>query len=338
MSAARHALPVFHEVASPRVEVSGPRSARLSITDRCDLACVYCRPSRTDGYLRERLDLTAWRTVIDGLFATGIRRFRITGGEPLLHPDITSLVALIAARKPDDLALTTNGTRLAKLATPLAEAGLHRINISIDTLDPQRFASLTRGGDLSQVLAGIDAAVVAKLRPIKLNIVVLRGMNDDELDALTDFAWERRLVPRFLEVMNIGEGSKHAHQRVEASELRARLMPRLAPGAPSAEKDRGPARYLHALHDPALRVGFITGASETFCNTCDRLRVSADGVIRPCLARNEGIDASQAARAAEPSSVSELIGEAWRMKPDGETFQGCNEASARAVQMRAIGG
>ncbi len=338
MNAARVSLPVFAQPEALGLGISTPRSVRLSVTDRCDLACLYCRPSRSDGYLRERLDLNAWRNLIDGLFAAGIRRFRITGGEPLLHPDITSLVSLIAAKQPDDLALTTNGTRLAQLAQPLARAGLHRINISIDTLHPQRFATLTRGGKLDDVLAGVDAAVSAGLRPIKLNIVVLRGVNDDELDALVDFAWARSLVPRFLEVMSIGEGAKYAHQRVDSEEVRARLMPRLAEGVLSLERDRGPARYLSARHDPSLRVGFITGASAPFCSTCDRLRVSAEGTLKPCLARDEGVEAGPAARAAEPFSVSQLVTDAWRMKPDGETFQGCNESSARAVRMRAVGG
>lgn len=317
---------------------TAPRSVRISITDRCDLACTYCRPSRQDGYLRERLDLDAWRAMIDGLFASGVERFRITGGEPLLHPDVVSLVRLIAEKSPLDLSLTTNATRLARLAKPLADAGLHRINISLDTLDPARFHALTRGGQLDDVLAGIDAAINAKLHPIKLNIVVLRDVNVEELEALVDFAWARGLVPRFLEVMNIGEGAKHAHQRVEASEMIARLGSKLTRAAPMPESDRGPARYLHARHDPSLRVGFITGASEPYCAECDRLRVSSDGVLRACLARDEGVEASHAARDGDRDAIPQLVQQAWSMKPDGEVFQGCNEASAQSVRMRAIGG
>ena len=163
-----------------KVTAAGPRSVRISVTDRCDYACGYCRPSRSDGYLDGRLDLAAWATLVDGLIAAGVHRFRLTGGEPLLVPHVVDLVRLIADRGVRDLALTTNASQLAELAAPLRAAGLMRINVSIDTLDEARFSRLTRGGKLADVLAGIDAARAAGLGPIKLNTVVLRGENEGE--------------------------------------------------------------------------------------------------------------------------------------------------------------
>ena len=136
-----------------------PRSVRLSLTDRCDLACVYCRPHRQDGYVEERLDLNAWKVMIRGLLEAGVRRVRLTGGEPLLHRDVVEVVQFLHTLDLDDLAITTNATRLEKLARPLRDAGLRRLNVSLDTLDPVRFERMTRGGDLRCVLRGIDEAV-----------------------------------------------------------------------------------------------------------------------------------------------------------------------------------
>jgi GTP 3',8-cyclase len=334
----KRTLPVLGAAASA-VAATGPRSARLSITDRCDFACTYCRPSRNDGYYEKRIGLGEWATLIDGLVASGITRFRLTGGEPLVHPQVVDLVRLIASRGVTDLALTTNASQLDRLARPLKDAGLMRINISIDSLHVDRFGELTRGGDLSRVLAGIDAAIEVGLAPIKLNVVVLRGINDDELEELVRFAWERRMVPRFLEVMPIAEGAKlQAEHLVPVAEMRERLAPLLVASEACAEPERGPAKYIAARHDEGLRVGFISGTSDTYCNTCDRLRVSSQGELRPCLATDDGVDASAAARAGDTAGVPALLREAWAKKPDGRIFKGCTEESASRVSMRAIGG
>jgi GTP 3',8-cyclase len=333
-------LPVVREPAPPAVvERPSARSVRLSITDRCDFACTYCRPSKQDGYSDKQLDLAAWRTLVDGLVASGVRRFRLTGGEPLLHPGIIDIVREIAARGVSDLALTTNASRLEKLAQPLRDAGLHRVNVSIDSLDPQRFAAITRGGRLDRVLAGIDAALAAGLGPIKLNAVVLRGQNDDEIEALTELAWKRGLVPRFLEVMPIAEGAKLVREQlVTVAEMRARLGHLLADDPLEVEPDRGPARYVSARRDPKLRVGFISGTSDTYCAACDRLRVSSSGTLRPCLATDDGVDASAAANGNRAGDIPALLEQAWALKPDGRVFKGCTESSAAGVSMRAIGG
>jgi cyclic pyranopterin phosphate synthase len=332
-----YALPLLQPTptAAPRTP---PRSVRLSLTDRCDLACIYCRPHRHDGYLESRLQLEAWKTMIEGLVQAGVRRVRLTGGEPLLHPHVVEVIAHLAGLGLDDLALTTNATRLAHLAGPLREAGLRRLNVSLDSLDAERFHRMTRGGRLDEVLEGIEAAREAGFDEMKLNAVVVRGENEVELESLTRWSWDKGILPRFLEVMMIGEGAKLADRVVTAAEMRAQLAPLLLDDDARVDPDRGPARYVRARHDARLRVGFISGTSDTYCAGCDRLRVSSDGMLRPCLATNDGLPAAHAARAGDAASVARAVEQAWTMKPDGETWKGCTEETAASVSIRAIGG
>jgi cyclic pyranopterin phosphate synthase len=300
---------------------------------------VYCRPSRSDGYLEKRLDDEAWKTTVRALVAAGVRRVRITGGEPLLHPRVVERVAFVASLGIDDLALTTNGTRLAGLARPLRDAGLERLTVSIDSLDADRFERITRGGKLQGVLAGIDAALDAGFAEVKTNTVVLRGENDDELADIVDWACARGMVPRFIEVMRVGEGARlPPESMVGASEMRARLAHLLVDEAGERDPDRGPAKYVRLRADPRKRVGFITGTTDTYCGSCDRLRVASDGVLRPCLATNDGVEAMPLAVAGDVGRLVDAIAEAWSLKPDGETWKGCTEPTAAGVSMRAIGG
>jgi cyclic pyranopterin phosphate synthase len=267
-----------------------------------------------------------------------VRRVRLTGGEPLLHRDIVEVVRFLGTLDLADIALTTNATRLEKLARPLREAGLGRINVSLDSLDEDRFARMTRGGDLVAVLRGVEAAVAARFDEIKLNAVVVRGENDVELEGLVRWSWERGIVPRLLEVMAIGEGAKLRDRVVTMAEMRARLAHLVEHGEAEPENDRGPAKYLRARHDPGKKVGFITGTSDTYCKGCDRLRVAADGTLRPCLATNDGLAAAHVARAGDEQAVARAVEAAWTLKPDGETWKGCTETTARDVSMRGIGG
>jgi GTP 3',8-cyclase len=336
---AMHALPILQPRWEARsLPATPPRSVRLSLTDRCDLACIYCRPQKDDGYVSERLDFEAWQTMARGLVAAGVRRARLTGGEPLLHRDILRVVRYLSELGLDDVALTTNATRLEKLARPLREAGLHRVNISLDSLDPERFKRMTRGGRLDVVLRGVDAALSAGFDEIKLNAVIVRDENDAEVEALVRWSWDRGIVPRLLEVMAIGEGANLKDRVVTASEMRARLAHLVAPGQAEREVDRGPARYLVARHDPSKKVGFITGTSDTYCKGCDRLRVASDGMLRPCLATNDGLSAAQLARSGDAGGVAAAVADAWTLKPDGDSFKGCTEATAADVSIRGIGG
>jgi cyclic pyranopterin phosphate synthase len=323
------------EDAPPR----SPRSVRVSVTDRCDFACLYCRSSHGDGYVDGKLMVSAWQTMFAGLRRAGVTRVRLTGGEPLLHPRLLDIVRHAAALGFEDLSATTNASQLAALARPLKEAGLTRVNVSLDTLDADRFRAITRGGDLRGVLAGIDAALDAGLAPVKLNMVVLRGTNDDEIETIVRWAWERRMVPRLLEVMPIGEGAHLGPAAlVTASEMRARLASLVAAGGAEPEPGRGPAAYVRARHDPSLRVGFISGASDTFCEGCDRMRVSSTGALRPCLATDESVMAARDAERGDPEAVVRRVAEAWVLKPDGRLWRGCAEETARSLSIRAIGG
>ncbi len=273
------------------------------------------------------------------LIQSGVRRVRITGGEPLLHPRVVELVAFIASLGVDDLALTTNGTRLERLARPLRDAGLQRLTVSVDSLADERFWRLTRGGRLDQVLAGVAAARAAGFDELKTNTVVLRGENDDELAAIVEWAWAAGILPRFIEVMRVGEGAKiPAEKLVGAREMRARLAHLLADEDAVVESGRGPAKYVRARQNPALRVGFITGSTDTFCDACDRLRVTAEGTLRPCLATNEGVAAEGNAERGDVAALVRAVDEAWAMKPDGRTWKGCTESTAADVSMRATGG
>lgn len=328
---------------SPRPVPAGgppaPRSVRVSLTDRCDLACVYCRPSRHDGYLESRLDEASWSAMLEGLAKAGVRRIRFTGGEPLLFRPLERVIARAAELGFEDIALTTNATTLAERAAALRAAGLMRITISLDSLDEARFARITRGGRLHSVLDGIEAAVGQGFDEVKINCVVLRNENENELEAITRFAWARGIIPRFLEVMPVGEGARLLPDRlVTAREMRERLAGLLAPGDPAVDPDRGPARYLPARHDPRLRIGFISGTSDTFCEGCDRLRVAADGFVRPCLAKNDGVSARTPAESRDPAAIAGAVADAWQLKPDGSTWKGCTESTAREVSMRAVGG
>jgi pyruvate-formate lyase-activating enzyme len=258
-------LPLLPGPSPVAVHPRPPRSVRLSLTDRCDLACVYCRPHRHDGYLEERLEDSAWKAMIEGLVRAGVRRVRLTGGEPLLHPRAVELVAFLKQLEIEDLALTTNATRLASLAAPLRRAGLRRITISLDSLIPERFFQLTRGGHLGRVLDGIEAALAAGFDEVKINTVVLRGRNDDEIEALTRWSWDRGITPRFIELMKIGEGASLPESAlVTAREMQLQLAHLLADGIAAPDPDPGPrllpprpprprkARRLHLRHQRHL--------------------------------------------------------------------------------------
>lgn len=344
-------LPIYGQLARApvsAVERADPRAVRLSITDRCDLACVYCRPSRSDGYLPSsaRLGVDDWTVIVRGLVDSGVRRVRITGGEPLVHPEVVAIVAAVAAIPGvDDVALTTNATRLRELARPLRDAGLRRLNVSIDSLDRDTFAQLSRGGDLFDVLAGIDAAIDAGFEELKTNTVVVadagpkaRG-NEHQLAALAKWAFSRSIVPRFLELMSVGEGAKVRDRVVPYPRMRASLAELLGDDAPTRQLDRGPARYVPAIAPyRGHRIGFITGSSDTFCDGCDRLRVTSVGGLRPCLATSDEVSLRAAVDASDPRAVGDALDRAWAMKPDGRAWKGCTEPTAAGVNMRATGG
>jgi cyclic pyranopterin phosphate synthase len=316
------------------------RTARVSLTDRCDLACVYCRPAspttRRISKRRAQLDLESWRVLLAALLKSGARTVRFTGGEPLLHPAVVDLVRMAAELGFSDIALTTNATRLERLAAPLRAAGLRRVNVSLDSLDRARFAQITRADVLDRVLGGIEAARAVGFVELKTNTVVMRGTNDDELERIVLWAWDRAIVPRFIELMPIGAGATLGDVAVHEGEMVSKLARLIEPGDARPEADRGPARYLRSRTNPAQRVGFITGCSRSFCDTCDRLRVTADGLLLPCLAIDDGVAAHGAAARGNVDLAAANIRAAWSLKP--ESGVGCLDPRARAVSMCGVGG
>jgi cyclic pyranopterin phosphate synthase len=316
---------------------------RLSVTDRCDLACIYCMPPSGEDEHTVRRDLLTFEEAarLVSVFASaGIRRVRFTGGEPLVRKDIVRLVELVHRRtEVEELVMTTNATRLSELARPLRDAGLFGVNISIDTLDGGRFTELSRGGDLGRVLAGIHAAVDVGL-DVKLNTVPLRGRNDDELQRMVDFAWSLGMTPRFIELMPLGEGAKlPSSMRMTADDVIEALGPRVCREIPTGVEGHGPARYLAAGDGSNHRVGFITPISNEFCDTCNRVRVTARGDIRACLASRRAISLRNIIRAGG-SDLDLAWAMVWSLsgKDRGHHFLEPDEHEHERVGMSLIGG
>jgi len=310
---------------------------RISITDRCNLRCAYCLPARGVQWQArsDLLSIAEFVRVAEAATALGIRRIRLTGGEPLVRPDVVDLVGALA-RLPniEEISLTTNGMLLERLAGPLAEAGLRRVNVSLDTLDADKFRRLTRFGKLERVWRGIRAAEQAGLRPIKINTVVVRGVNDDELLGLADLTIDHSWHVRFIELMPIGndgdwgEGMPGPLERyLSVHEMLARLAPLKLSPVPGPIGS-GPARTFQ-IPGAHGTVGFISPLGQHFCATCNRLRLTADGRLRPCLLVDREVSVREALRQGE--EITHLIGEAIEAKPSGH---GLSAPDANACQDR----
>ena len=297
---------------------------RLSVTDRCDFRCVYCMAEEMQ-FLprREILSLEELLAVAEAFVALGVSKIRLTGGEPLLRQNILWLAERIAALPGlRELVLTSNGSQLGRMARPLRDAGVKRVNISLDSLDPRRFRELTRTGDLATVLAGIEAAQRAGFERIKLNSVILRGRNDDEVLALVEFARERGIDISFIEEMPLGHISEHdrAETFCSSEELRAIIAER-HPLVPSLDSTGGPSRYWR-MADSATRVGFISPHSHNFCHLCNRVRLTVEGRLLLCLGNEHSVDLRAVMR-AQPGDAEALraaIVAAMDLKPERHHF------------------
>ena len=317
---------------------------RISVTDRCNLRCVYCMPLEGVEWRphEETLRYEEIEVVVRAAASLGISKVRLTGGEPLVRSGVVDLVAMLAAVPGvDDLSMTTNGTLLSRYAEPLAGAGLHRVNVSLDTLRPERFRQITRRGELADVLAGMQAARQAGLRPIKVNTVVIRGMNDDEVVDLAGKTVDQAWNVRFIEWMPVGNGTfgdGDWHQRVvTAGEIRSQIEAALG-GLEPAKVDAGggPARY-YRLPGARGTLGFITPVSEHFCRQCNRLRLTADGQLRPCLLADEEIDLRTPLReGAGVEEIEALLLDAMARKPERHHLDEWRKPKNRA--MSEIGG
>lgn len=275
------------------------RSLRVSVIDRCDLRCRYCMPEEEYRWLPKEslLDFGEIATAIEAFAELGVRRVRITGGEPLLRAGLPDLVARIAAMSEiEDLAMTTNGTQLVRLAAPLQRAGLQRVTVSLDSLRAERLKELTRRDVLPQVLAGIDAAAAAGFAALKINTVVMRGFNDDELVDLIEYGKRVGGEIRFIEYMDVG-GATHWSQAqvMDRGEIIARLEEHYGPIAVDGEQGAAPAARFR-LSD-GTRFGIIASVSAPFCSACDRSRLTADGLWYLCLYAQNGYDLRSLLRA-----------------------------------------
>jgi GTP 3',8-cyclase len=275
------------------------RYLRVSVTDRCNYRCTYCMPEElSDQLVFERREAVLTFEELErliGVFAgLGVRKIRLTGGEPTVRKGIVELAGRVA-RVPgiDQVVMTSNGHLLGELAAPLAAAGVSAVNISIDTLDPAKFSTLTGRGDLARVLAGIDAAVAAGMR-VKTNAVALHGVNDDELVALCEHAWARGAVPRFIEHMPMSDGALYAPAaELSSAQIRRLLEAALGPlvaAEPQATAgvDPGPARYWRVVAT-GRELGIISAMTEHFCGDCNRLRLTATGALHACLGHDDAI-------------------------------------------------
>lgn len=315
------------------------RYLRVSVTDRCNFRCVYCMPAEGLNW-RPRDELLSYEEIgkLVRVFAgLGVRKVRLTGGEPTARADIEALVGTLGEiPQIDDLAMTTNAHTMARLAHRLAAAGLQRVNISIDTLQADRFAKLTRGGDLDRVLAGIEAARQAGLTPIKINAVLLQGENEDELFDLVDWAavHAEDTELRFIEYMPF---EQRWYRSVPSHTLRTRLAERFTLSASAPRADGGPARTW-TLAENGLRVGFVSALSEHFCASCNRLRLQADGHLRTCLANDHTPSLRDLLRAgASTTELEQAIRDMVWAKPEGHDA-GIEGGTPFAGVMTSIGG
>ena len=314
---------------------------RISVTERCNFRCVYCMPA--DGIrLAHRDELLSFeeiaRTVRVGA-KLGLSKIRLTGGEPTVRGDLPELVAMINQIDGiSEIAMTTNAARLSELAQPLKKAGLSRINISLDTLHPERNRELTRRDFLPAVLKGVDAAIAHGFAPLKFNAVVLRGINDNELGDLVSFTHEKGAQMRFIEFMPMGAARKDERNRtVPMREMLERLKERFDLVPEETENANDPARGWRCRRTGA-RVGFITSMSDHFCESCSRMRLTAEGGLRPCLHQDAEVDLKTILRGGgDDSEIEDAFRRAANLKWAGHQMNAFVPIYSRREMVR-IGG
>lgn len=294
---------------------------RISLTDRCNFRCLYCMPEH-GAHFAPRDELMTddeLMRVVRSAAAVGFEKIRLTGGEPTLRRNIVEIVAAIAAtRGIQEVSMTTNGLRMAELAQPLKDAGLTRVNLSIDSLDPVKFRHMTRGGDFARVWAGIEASERVGFTPMKLNAVVVRGLNDDEVVDLARLTVDRPWQFRFIEMMPLaGVGEMAAQSVVPTAEIIGRLEQTYGPLEFVGWFGSDPART-YRISGGQGTIGFISSVTEPFCSTCNRMRLTADGKLHLCLLRDNELDLRGALRGgASDDDIEALIRQAVWLKPWG---------------------
>ncbi|MEW6739078.1 MAG: GTP 3',8-cyclase MoaA [Nitrospirota bacterium] len=296
---------------------------RISIIDRCNLRCIYCMPSEGIKPI-EHKDILGYEEIIRIVriaAGLGVRKIRLTGGEPLIRKDLPYLVSSINSIEGiEDISLTTNGLLLKKYAQSLASAGLRRVNVSLDSLRPERYREITRGGDINSVLEGIHEAENAGLLPIKINMVPIRGFNDDEIEEFARLTLKTSYNVRFIEFMPIGAKEIWDHEKYISTEEIKERASKIAPLIPVKIRRSGPARYFRFEGAPGV-VGFISPITHHFCNSCNRLRLTSDGKLRPCLFSETEIDLKSAMRCgASDEEIERLLRLSIEIKPEGHSI------------------
>jgi len=295
---------------------------RISVTDRCDFRCVYCMAEdMTFLPKREVLGFEEIETIAGAFIDRGATRIRLTGGEPLVRRDIMDLVAILGARIGhglDELTITTNGSQLAKHAEGLSAAGVKRINVSLDTLDSERFTAITRRGRLADVLGGIAAAQAAGLA-IKINMVAMRGVNDDEIEPMMAWAHGRNMGLTLIEGMPLGDvGIDRVDSYLPLRELHDQLARRYTLEKLD-KRTGGPARYVHVAETGGV-LGFITPMSHNFCESCNRVRLTATGQLFMCLGQDDQVNLRDALRTGGAAALDAALDQAMLLKPKGHDF------------------
>lgn len=315
---------------------------RISVTDRCDLRCRYCMAERMTFLPKDQvLTLEEIALLADLFIARGVRKIRLTGGEPLVRRDIVDLVRRIGrhlGEELDELTLTTNGTRLAQHAEALFDAGVRRINVSLDSRDPQRFAHVTRNGDIRPVLEGLAAAKAAGLA-VKINMVALKGINDDEILPMLQWCNQQGFDLTLIETMPLGEtGEDRTDHYLPLTEVVEQLRQQHEL-RPIEHRTGGPSRY-HAVDGMRVKLGLITPLTNNFCADCNRMRMTCEGKIFMCLGHEDHVDLKTAFREGGIGAVEPLIDRALRLKPARHDFRIGGDAPAAAVSrhMSVTGG
>lgn len=316
---------------------------RISLTDHCNLRCVYCMPlaGLTFRPSAELLTPPEIETVARAAVAVGFRKFRLTGGEPTLRPDLVEIVTRLASvRGVTDLAMTTNGILMPRLAPDLARAGLRRVNVHLDTLNPEHLQRVMRWGTLGEIWAGIEAAEAAGLAPLKINTVVVRDFNEHDVVDMAALTLERPWHVRFIETMPLGGGETAALSRkglVPSAEVRARIECALGPLTPLATQHPADESRNHRLPGALGVVGFISPVSEPYCGTCNRMRLTAEGRFHLCLLHDDELDVRSSLRSgASLDRLGALLLRAVGAKPTGHDLNLGRSTEVR--QMYQIGG
>jgi len=299
---------------------------RVSVTDHCNYKCFYCRtPDDSAGSLSDEfLSTTEICKIVRNFTELGVRKVRLTGGEPLLRKDIGKIIkSLGKLPKLANLSLSTNAHLLDKHAASFKRSGLDRVNISLDTLDHTRFKTITQGGDLDKVLSGIEAAIQSGLQPLKINMVVMRGENADEIENMLDYAIAKNIQLRFIETMPVGTaGAGSTGKFFPAEEILSRVQRHCKSSLVEiyAKQDSGPAR-IYQVKGTAVKVGVISAMSQHFCDTCNRVRLTAKGRLILCLGQENSVSLRDALRSGKSDKqLKELITAAIALKPERHEF------------------